>query len=147
MKIIFLDIDGVLNSTESITKNGLKGIERPDKVFIKDSVDLINSLIEETGAKVIISSTWRYRMDDLRKIFKKNNLSTEDIIGKTPILHEERGDEIVDWLEKTDKKIDSFVIIDDDRDMTTVKHKLVHVDRRIGFTQDNKDMAVKILNN
>jgi len=54
MKVIFLDIDGVLNS---------KNTPNPRKLpYIVDSRLLarFKRLLDRTGAKVVLSSTWRY---------------------------------------------------------------------------------------
>ena len=51
-KIIFLDFDGVLNSLRSYAAYG-------DATFCRTSVDLILTLLKQTGAKIVISSSWR----------------------------------------------------------------------------------------
>ena len=60
MKVIFLDIDGVLNSDEYLDKvknSDIQGIERDIDV---EKVKLLKRAIDETGARVVLSSSWRY---------------------------------------------------------------------------------------
>ena len=61
MKIVFLDIDGVLK-----TKQGLRRAYARHGKLIPDSWDEgavrnLNKLTEEAGAKIVLTSTWRYR--------------------------------------------------------------------------------------
>ena len=61
MKVIFLDIDGVLNSDDyiDIAKNS-QGIERHIDI---DKVKLLKKAINETGAKTVLTSSWRNSKD------------------------------------------------------------------------------------
>lgn len=137
MEVIFLDIDGVLNSTQSIEENYLNGHkENASKIFIPQAVFLINMLIEIKKVDVVISSTWRYNMDKVFEVFMRNSLDVESIIGRTPFLEDTRGAEIDKYL-SNHKEISNFIIIDDDRDMEPFLNKLIHVDRNKGFTSKN----------
>ena len=57
MKVIFLDIDGVLNCIGSFnrTKTRFNGFVGMDPTLVAR----FNSLVEKTGARVVLSSTWR----------------------------------------------------------------------------------------
>lgn len=57
MKIIFLDIDGVLNTWSFIAK--LPSSASYQDAIARDAVSRLNRVIETTGAKVVISSSWR----------------------------------------------------------------------------------------
>ena len=117
MKIIFLDIDYVVNcmSTKERAPSGVIGVERRLIAYIKEIVDA-------TGAKIVLSSTWRKDWafnllngkdwDYLREEFAKQNLYFFDY---TPIRSDShRGREIKEWLESTDYNVRSYVIIDDE---------------------------------
>ena len=115
MKIIFLDIDGVLNSQlfyesprfkkeEQAKKCQDPSIERVDwEIYDIDpkAMGFLNDLIDKTGAHVVISSTWRNGREtkDLQELFEKAGLKGE-IIGKTPICGYGyvRGNEILQWI-------------------------------------------------
>lgn len=77
MKVIFLDIDGVLNIIpESVDEFGA--------VFHSNFVNNLKWIIEETDAKLVISSTWRYGgLNWLKRMWKYRNYPGE-IIGITP---------------------------------------------------------------
>jgi hypothetical protein len=145
MSTIFLDIDGVLNSTKSIEENYLKG-NKVDaaKIFIPQSVFLINMLTSVKSADVVISSTWRYNMEKVIEVFKKNNLKTRNIVGRTPFLESTRGAEIKKYL-KLNKNIEDFIIIDDDRDMEPFLDRLIHVKRKTGFDNHDYIKSLKML--
>lgn len=97
VKIIFLDIDGVLNckKTRSRTKNGY--------TFVDNSkLELVKKIMLVTGAKVVLSSDWRYDRDDKRYnqdfLELKERLETKGIYfyGFTPVINDgqNRGIEI-----------------------------------------------------
>ena len=117
MKIIFLDIDYVVNcmSTKERAPSGVIGVEQRLIAYIKEIVDA-------TGAKIVLSSTWRKDWafnllngkdwDYLREEFAEQNLYFFDY---TPIRSDShRGREIKEWLESTDYNVRSYVIIDDE---------------------------------
>jgi len=160
MKIIFLDIDGVLNSVESMQKNHgkIKFSDIPDKKHI----DCLNHIIEKTNAKVVISSTWR---TGISSIYMWRFLSVlgfnGDIIGSTPKLDSYRGTEIMCWLKEHESKlvkyadsswctwkepVESFVILDDDSDMESLLPYLVKTSNRYGLTMVEAEKAIEILN-
>lgn len=154
MKIIFCDIDGVLNSAESFKRRNKMVVE---KLIYDNQVDWptepmlsnLNNIIKATDAKIVISSTWRFlhQLADLRGIFNRQGLKGE-IIDKTPIIHMSmcRGKEIDKWLKDCGKNIESFVILDDDRDMEPHMDKLVHTTWKKGLTEEHANKATEILN-
>jgi len=177
LKIIFLDIDGVLNSEVSVDYH----IKNKSNEWLYYApwyghVKHVNHIIKHTGAKVVISSTWRH-FYDVRMILHLAGL-VGDIIGKTPCCKSRiRGEEIklfLQYVQMDDAKIepekreallnikkellyyhrinysglkiDNFVIIDDDTDMLDLTNNFVHVDSYYGLTRKNANKAIKILN-
>lgn len=116
MKVIFLDIDGVLVTKQSILAN--RHIHPHD--FDKDCVNVLNHILFETGAKIVISSTWRlfWNMSELKEHFSKFGIDPDVIIDITPDFNQSmaRGLEIAWWL-RNHSEVEDFVIIDDDNDM------------------------------
>lgn len=153
MKIIFLDIDGVLNS-----KQFLETLEYIDPFAYADSskwidpkaVARVNRIIQETGARVVISSAWRetIKKNRLQKILSRYGLQAV-IYGLTPQIPDAvRGLEIDRWLIKHEsEKIDSFVILDDRSDMAHLTPYLVQTDWDDGLQDVDVEKAVGILNN
>lgn len=111
MKVIFLDVDGVLNSDEyfdRIKNLDIQGIESKIDVY---KVKLLKKAIDETGAKVVLISSWRYT-EEASSL--KDLLSNFEIhVESTPFISHKRGLEIKKWLsDKPDVK--DFVILDDE---------------------------------
>jgi hypothetical protein len=106
--IIFLDIDGVLVHLEYNPS-----ARRLRQDFDPKCVAVLNRLVKETGAKIVISSTWRhlYPLAKLRDIFEEAGF-TGEIIGVTPIIIN-RGDEILKWIQDNNYE-GHYLVIDDD---------------------------------
>lgn len=117
-KIIFLDIDGVLNTQETLRKshNGIIGID-PYKVLLLDRI------VQATGAEVVLSSSWRKgHFEELQK-----GLAVPLLDRTGNCCSGIRGVEIHNWLTENVKgfssdgyrKPDDFrvAILDDDSDM------------------------------
>lgn len=111
MKVIFLDIDGVLNSDEyvdRVKKTDIQGIERDIDI---EKVKLLKRAIDETGAKVVLSSTWRYTKNAR---YLKELLANYGIrLDSTPYIQDKRGLEIKKWLSEN-QGVEDFLIIDDE---------------------------------
>lgn len=115
MNIIFLDIDGVMR-THNSDLNWSRELNQPvpnpfKRLFSKDAMENLNYLVTLTGAKVVITSTWRmyYTKDELRNIFRERGFIGH-IVDVTN-TGDTRGEEIVQWL--NEHRIDNFVVIDD----------------------------------
>lgn len=164
MKIIFLDFDGVLNHEQFYVKrhaDDFKGYgEHPVCEFDFNSVKVLNHIIEETGAKVVVSSTWRLgrSVKELQDILDSVGFKGE-VIGKTPNLRNGgdyilRGNEILKWIRDNKEVIkedyhefENYVIFDDDSDMLYwQKDNFLLVDRFVGLTYHVAYKAIRILN-
>ena len=193
MKIIFLDIDGVLNSHKFLYDDG--GFERQKKIdengrkfkaldpshawykamLDPDAIKRLQTVIQTTGAKVVVSSSWRLGMDlkTLIDLFASYNI---EVIDKTPMCHadfeydtnfsnanyrdldnpdddrkyDERGQEIAQWLKLNNKKklkVTSYVVIDDSGDAGEGhKERFVKTKWESGFLDEHIDETIRILN-
>jgi len=159
MKVIFLDVDGVINPTYNIRKQHQKGNSTSSYHITLDKYCLKNlkRIVDETGAKIVVSSSWRIGGYDHSPAIK--NLASQlneiglSIYGYTPLksakdeIEEQfRGTEIRNWLNgKTN--IESFVILDDDSDMCEFTNtNLVLCPSNNGLIKDCADKAIEILN-
>lgn len=111
MKIIFLDVDGVLNSDEyfdKIKNLDIQGIERDIDV---EKIKLLKKAIDATGAEVVLSSSWRYTRNAqyLKELLSKYGI----YVDSTPYIQNERGLEIRKWLSEH-QDVEDFVILDDE---------------------------------
>ena len=102
MKVLFLDIDGVVNN-----KRTMKNFES----FI--AVDpamaaLVQRIVQNTGCEIVLSSSWRL-FQNIRDEIERKICKFSDI---TPILHAPRGYEIKVWL-TLHPEIEHYAILDD----------------------------------
>jgi hypothetical protein len=114
LKVLFLDFDGVLNSSSTKERwRGFIGLE-PKKI------ELVKKILTETDARVVISSTWRLNQDWKDALIEGGGkLIVDRTVGITPQLPNGwRGDEIKSWLDeqfyKSDFFVDRYAILDDD---------------------------------
>lgn len=149
MDIVFLDVDGVLNSQNKLielyNKTG-KPHSGSNFPFDEKCLENLKILVKETDAKIVITSTLR-KYERNMKVFlnklKEYDLE-KDVIGYTPILNRKREEEIIEYLNKLDIKV-NFIIIDDIRDMESLNDRLVVTSTKTGFTKENMKTAIKIL--
>lgn len=169
MKVIFLDIDGVLNSVDYMNvlhmlRHGVddKTVETRDEygqLFDPKCVKFLDYIIKMTGAKIVISSTWRYSgLKTLQEMWQMRDLPGE-VIDITCRSHEVegelidrhqwrgqgvcRGHEIQQWL--NEHNVDTYVILDDDSDMLPEQH-LVKCNGRYGIDYHVAKAAINYLN-
>lgn len=104
MKVIFCDVDGVLNSDDFI--DSVKGSQDID---IK-TILLLKRAVGETGAKIVMDTSFRYT-----KLFLKVQemlLQNGIMFDKTPFIDNERGKEIKQYLSER-KDIEDYILLDD----------------------------------
>lgn len=134
--IIFLDIDGVLNSKIYYETLNKERTTRHDDIC-PERLKWLNKLCLETDSLVVITSTWRIgkSIEELRKIFFDCG-STFYILDKTKVTGYERGTEISLWLEENRHiKFKNYVIIDDDSDMLLEQQQhFFQTDNYVGLT-------------
>ena len=167
MNVIFLDIDGVVNTLMidikpfetdrgQISRDGFYyKLNMPDdeEVSNRQAVMWLNKLCKETNAKIVITSTWRLGDNGLKKtkkaLYNSGLLKEIEIIGGTPRKYNYnniRGYEIEEYLNQH-PEIDNYVIIDDDLDMLTKQmNNFVVTDTNIGMTYNTYIRAKEILN-
>jgi hypothetical protein len=106
MKVIFLDIDGVLNSPK--TRNPRKF----PYVVERRLVSRLKHLLRKTGAKVVLSSTWRY---DPAGLFSAKHHGIPFIDCTPDFPNKPRRNEILGWLGHH-PRVTRYAVIDDDDD-------------------------------
>jgi hypothetical protein len=134
-KIIFLDIDGVLNCQEhyeelhfadykdsrkqsirEVKHDIINNLDYYKRNFSLSRIEMLNDLVDQTGAKVVLSASMRKRktIDELNVIFKYCG-ATFSICDKTDNFGTIRGLEIQKWID-TYNPI-NWAILDDNDDM------------------------------
>ncbi len=152
MKICFLDIDGVLNSADYMLHR--KHLPRPTRHNIDAlTVPRLNEVTSQTGARLVISSTWRLgkSVQWLADILGMHGV-TGTVIDKTPSVlvlggkyRAARGIEIQTWIDAQDVKPERFAIIDDDRDMAHLSDRLVKTTWELGMLDEHVERCVELL--
>jgi hypothetical protein len=160
VKIVFLDFDGVLNSRAS---HGKADMVHPDDVSVRlgmRGLDLVhvpplNQILRESGAKIVLSTTWRilYPLERLTALLEWLGVEAP-VVGVTPrgafdpkrglYMSSVRGLEIQDWLDNHPGVTD-FVILDDSSDMAHLMPKLIQTDDATGLTQAHVAPALRLL--
>lgn len=151
--IVFLDVDGVLNSVDSAIafhhlKNEIEYHSRESQLDTV-SIGLLKAVCEKTQAKIVVSSTWRIgrTVQDFTDLFATYGWDDAPVIGKTEILRHAgriRGDEIQMWLDEHAPT--NYVIIDDDSDMRpSQKANFVHVSNVNGFRSKHYCQCLRVL--
>lgn len=144
-KIIFLDVDGVLNGMpKTWDKNPGLGTYQVDE----DNVKWLEYLVLTTDATIVMSSTWRNHADHM-DFLKSKVWFLEQRLHKdwrtVSLWNRVRGAEIADWLEDHPDVTD-WVILDDDGDMLPDQLlNFVQTDYRDGLTEALANRAVEIL--
>lgn len=143
IKIIFCDLDGVLNS---------KNYECSDR-YIRDALDplavaRLNKITDATNAKIVISSSWRVAFEfDKETLFYllKEEGVTGEMIDITPIFTSYlRWTEIRDWLDDH-PDVEKFVILDDIDYMGDLQSHLILTTMMDGLLDNHADLAIEKL--
>jgi hypothetical protein len=150
IKLICLDIDGVLN-------NSSQGMTHRTFCLHEDKIKLLNRIIMETNTdkiptKILLTST--YRLDFVSS--SGVNMWFESVgifpvvIGITEHFHSRRGYEILSWLVNAKFNnhihIHSLCILDDDNDMEIMEPWLINTINKIGLTELEAKKAIAMLN-
>ena len=173
MKVIFLDIDGVLNTSKTFIERKKYWEETGTWTLEIDEfrVEYLKQIIDETGAKVVLSSTWKKdfenvdgkvvpiheKGEELLNVLNKYDIKLYDILKKGYSLP--REDLITIWLNEH-SGVESFIVIDDET--THLKRfmgkeliktsflpdgvMLTNMDDCMGLCKDHISIAIQKLN-
>lgn len=118
LKVLFLDLDGVLNfwtRADSLTE-GIADMWT-GRCLAPSCVEIFNQLVQDTGASVVISSTWKDRpeyrgdLEALKQTLQEGGVNVTNIIGVTPNIGP-RVTEICVWL-RHHPEVSGFAVLDD----------------------------------
>lgn len=149
IKVVFLDIDGVLNSIRSAialqgygspvmnkrdaTDQDWKDAAKLDPIAVGILARLLN---EHEDLRVVISSTWRIMapLGAFEKILTVYGCPAGRVIGRTQELPGIRGIEINAWLHDPMEEVSQYAILDDNSDMLA--------EQRTNFVQTDPDVGL-----
>lgn len=143
-KIIFLDIDGVL----------IPDFKKwQEQSFNANCVDILLYIIRKTGAKIVISSSWRHHLWALKTQWLESWLDWDLIVWVTPSRTNEWRDwEIQQWIKWNLEHLTPInrVAIDDQyqsMSWTDLLWKLVIIEPKFWLTRKKAELAIFKLNN
>ena len=113
IKVLFLDIDGVLCLHEYGVVNWDDNVD--DYVFDERCCRRLREILDATGCKLALSSSWRLQKKDCLNILrqlKPFGITSADFIGGTPDI-QHRGDEVMTFVERH-PEIGAYVAVDDE---------------------------------
>lgn len=152
-KILFLDIDGVLNSDQfdsAFFRDINNSIFTKNVRFCPLAIENLLMILQDVrDVEVVISSDWRitFSLDDLKTFFQDAGLPSSRFIDVTPRIVEHifrrtpRGKEIQKYLDEH-PEVGKFVILDDKNDMLHLNKHLVRTDSKMGLMYDK---AIKVI--
>ncbi len=165
MKILFLDIDGVLNEHETLDPEVECGR------FHADKVARLNRVLRDTGAKIVLSSAWRYfihrgemNLTGLDWLLRSHGIMQGRLIGVTERdaeredphwdgkswpLTNERGGQIANYLRHKVGlvHVERYAVVDDlDLGISEALHPFVQTVGTVGLTDYNAGCLVQMLN-
>ena len=161
-KIIFLDIDGVLNSN---FWNGEHQREISDGTLIDlEKVKLLRQIIDKTDAKIVLHSGWRFWFDSDAKPIRKEALrlvgmleqeklgiydvtpdfSTEEI-KRTRKFSLVKASEILAWV-KAHPDVSNWLVLDNfDLHSEEIEKHQIKTNQETGLTQADVEQAIRFL--
>jgi len=156
MNVIFLDIDGVLNTAGSLRRSlenqSYSGFHLS---FDHGAVENLNKVVESTKAHIVIISSWRFHhtVESMQQLFTENGIRA-NINGFTGscfenvdrIQRHNREQEILNWLEEQ-HETPNFVVLDDEGSnyLRALQPRLVRCDPLDGFGNEERLRAAMAL--
>ena len=162
MKVLFLDIDGVLNCMYPTPSQDHEWVDLDEwrYGFNPDLVARLRYVIGNMDCKIVISSSWRHHIDyapyqpgrNWRDVLaeKLRRPREEVFAGETPTNDRgRRGLEINQWLEEHKGEVEAFCVVDDetvDIEPYLKSRYIVKTDMRYGLTKADADSIIEKLN-
>ena len=165
-RIIFLDIDGVMNNSAQLGQDSIevpvsaeesdvhKGYCEAVAPVYKSCIALSDILLAVPDSAIVISSSWRFKSKSsaiwsLLFYLGSNrergfHVRLGDAVTPWPAESTCRGDDIQAWLDKH-PEVEGFVILDDEDSMGHLSDRLVQTTYETGLTTHHITKAIKIL--
>ena len=137
MRVLFLDIDGVLNA------GGFDAVAESSSLDAA-LVARLNDILAATGAKLVLSSSWRYlvlggamTVEGFEYLLRSHGVAKGSLIGHTRADEEiaGRGAQILRWLEDHGP-VEAWAVVDDIEiaDLGAERWRHVRTDARAGLS-------------
>ena len=162
-RLIFLDFDGVLNTTRNVARLRAEGQSLSDEfgyLFDAEAVANLQTIIEQTDAEIVVSSSWKFEgLERMRQLWQARRLPgrlldiTPDYLGcigeidpSNPDTFVGKGNEIKAWLERQAAADCRYVILDDTPDvLASQRENYIQINDECGITAADAKRAIEIL--
>lgn len=155
MKVIFLDIDGVLNTPSSESRCG-------EYIGIDDEkVEKLKKIVEKTKTEIVLISTWKkyWRKEEKlkplqdysanyldEKLAKQGLKAVDKTKDKADGRYLSRGESILEYVYRNN--VENYIILDDcqfDYDGLGLTDYFIKIKQTEGLTEARAEKACKIL--
>jgi len=158
LKLLFLDVDGVINNPNTAWNADISGRGIEDELL-----EYIKFIVQSTGCKIVLSTTWRL-MDDAKAVLLHSlktrcDLDVDDVvIGQTPSLKQVGGHRtheiaeyirvnsyrynVVSWCALDDMSLHKY----DDFSRQFMAGHFVRTNKRTGLTEEKTVKCIRYLN-
>ena len=154
--VLFLDVDGVLNSARWLRAGHMKQAPNAEH-FDPAACARLERIIAATGCDLVLSSSWRIiaTTQEIAEILHARGCPSARFLGDTPHwrtvtsgaivgAHDRRGSEIQEWLDAHPEHR-PFVILDDSDDMGPLLPRLVRTTWEDGLQDREVREAIGML--
>jgi hypothetical protein len=147
MKIVLLDIDGVLNDN-TLDPEAESSTLRPA------AVQRLREILRATGAKLVLTSSWRYlitagamTVEGFEYLLRTHGVPKGSLVGHTPRDEElpGRGAQIRRWLEAHGAVAAWTALDDDPLALGEDSWRQVRTQRGVGLTDADVRQAIEVL--
>ena len=154
MKILFLDIDGVLNCRQNQLqmKYGMDLVRSKPSSKIMWFVDpaklaLLANIVERTECKIVIVSTWRFdhTLEEFKSYFTEMQFPFSDsIVAIGDVRLADREDAVETYLLCND--VTRHCVLDDSKHKRTLQSRQVNPEFEDGLLTRHANKVIEILN-
>lgn len=154
MKVIFLDIDGVLNSAQYRAEIANKRLTMPEieREIDRKPLSILKNIINETGARIVVTSSMRKttQFKDFKEYVSHEGIRIHDVTLDFGDAGMHRGEEIREWIQKHEEELEEYVILDDDTFKDFGEDLMAHLVQPSmwttrGLEQTHANQAIKLL--
>ena len=154
--VVFLDIDGVLNSKQwyahdAASHEGISPSSSERRLWERsidpDCVQRLNRILQQTGAVVIVSSSWRkkHALSEIVSILESRGFRGE-VAGATSANGTlSRTEEIAAWLKENRSPGAAYVVVDDEITSGLPAERVISPSNQTGLTDKDVEQAIAIL--
>lgn len=147
MKVLFLDIDGVLTHRGTLKQPEAETfLERKIAQLDKRAIERLNTIVDSTGCAVVVSSVWRKVMEKNTIQYALNRAGFRHmILDVTGPDADSRGEEITQWCDNWKYPITQICVLDDSDAISPYEDVHVQPSLQDGMQPEHMKRVITIL--